>query len=68
MGNKQRYYNLFNAVADVIEYLMKAQRETENIYIESNQDDGLTYGQMCESLMEHVENAFNNLERIKTGI
>ena len=37
---KKMYANLFNAVTDVIEILKQAQIETENIYIDSSEQEG----------------------------
>ncbi len=36
---KTMYFKLFSAVTDAVEILAKAQRETEEIYINSSEDE-----------------------------
>lgn len=36
---KSMYYKLFNAFTDAIEILQKAQQETEDIYIDTSDDE-----------------------------
>jgi len=36
---KAMYYKLFNTYTDIIELLQKAQQETEEIYIDTSEDE-----------------------------
>lgn len=50
---KKMYYKLFNRVSDVIDELKEIQKETEKMYIESNEPTVLNFKNKCENPQNH---------------
>ena len=68
MNSKQRYYRIFNEYLDEINHLVSVIRKAESSYVDGDIPEHTQYNELCEYLLDELDNAVDHLDEVRVTV